>query len=76
MFHIEKKLSCCHGYLALFIDGMDNIRRDKDNLLAFLAKRLLQKITRELMLVLVSNRLQCLSIIGYVPCRSIDYKVK
>jgi len=57
MIRIETKLADYHGYLILFIDEVDNIRRDKDNFMTFLVRRLPQRIPAKLILVLVSNRL-------------------
>ncbi|MFC1765875.1 Cdc6/Cdc18 family protein [Planctomycetota bacterium] len=57
MIRIETKLADYRGYLILFIDEVDNIRRDKDNFMTFLVRRLPQKIPAKLILVLVSNRL-------------------
>ena len=57
MIRIETKLADYHGYLILFIDEVDNVRRDKDNFMTFLVRRLPQKIPAKLILVLVSNRL-------------------
>ena len=57
MIRIETKLAGYHGYLILFIDEVDNVRRDKDNFMTFLVRRLPQKIPAKLILVLVSNRL-------------------
>jgi cell division control protein 6 len=57
MIRIETKLASYHGYLILFIDEVDNVRRDKDNFMTFLVRRLPQKIPAKLILVLVSNRL-------------------
>ena len=57
MVAIETKLADYHGYLILFIDEVDNVRRDKDNFMTFLVRRLPQRIPAKLILVLVSNRL-------------------
>jgi cell division control protein 6 len=57
MIRIETTLADYHGYLILFIDEVDNIRRDKDNFMTFLVRRLPQKIPAKLILVFVSNRL-------------------
>jgi len=57
MIQIETKLADYHGYLVLFIDEVDNVRRDKDNFMTFLVRRLPQKIPAKLILVFVSNRL-------------------
>jgi cell division control protein 6 len=57
MTRIEAKLAGYQGYLVLFIDEVDNVRRDRDNFLTFLVRRLPQKITAKLILIFVSNRL-------------------
>jgi len=57
MIRIETKLADYNGYLVLFIDEVDNVRRDKDNFMTFLVRRLPQKISAKLILVFVSNRL-------------------
>jgi len=57
MIRIESKLADYQGYLVLFVDEVDNVRRDKDNFMTFLVRRLPQKIPAKLILVLVSNRL-------------------
>ena len=57
MIRIETKLADYQGYLILFIDEVDNIRRDKDNFMTFLVRRLPQRIPAKLILVFVSNRL-------------------
>jgi len=57
MIRIETKLVECEGYFVLFIDEVDNIRRDKDNFMTFFVRRLPQRISARLILVLVSNRL-------------------
>ena len=57
MTRIETKLTSYQGYLILFIDEVDNVRRDRDNFLTFLVRRLPQKISAKLILILVSNRL-------------------
>jgi len=57
MIRIETTLADYHGYLILFIDEVDNVRRDKDNFMTFLVRRLPQKIPAKLILVFVSNRL-------------------
>jgi len=57
MTRIETKLASYQGYLILFIDEVDNVRRDKDNFMTFLVRRLPQRISAKLILVLVSNRL-------------------
>ena len=57
MIRIETKLADYNGYLILFVDEVDNVRRDKDNFMTFLVRRLPQKIPAKLILVFVSNRL-------------------
>ena len=57
MIRIETKLADYRGYLILFIDEVDNVRRDRDNFMTFLVRRLPQRIPAKLILVLVSNRL-------------------
>jgi len=57
MIRIETKLADYGGYLILFIDEVDNIRRDKDNFMTFLVRRLPQRIPAKLILVFASNRL-------------------
>ena len=57
MTRIEVKLASYRGYLILFIDEVDNIRRDRDNFMTFLVRRLPQRISAKLILVFVSNRL-------------------
>jgi len=57
MIRIETSLADYHGYLILFIDEVDNVRRDKDNFMTFLVRRLPQRIPAKLILVFVSNRL-------------------
>ena len=57
MGRIEDRLASYKGYLVLFIDEVDNIRRDLDSFLKFLVKRLPQKVPARLILVFVSNRL-------------------
>ena len=57
MAAIEAKLADYPGYLVLFIDEVDNLRRDKDTFMAFLIRRLPQRIPAKLILVFVSNHL-------------------
>ena len=57
MIRIETKMATYKGYLILFIDEVDNVRRDKDNFMTFLVRRLPQRIPAKLILVFVSNRL-------------------
>jgi cell division control protein 6 len=57
MTHIEAKLAGYKGYLIIFIDEVDNVRRDKDNFMTFLVRRLPQRIPARLILIFVSNRL-------------------
>jgi len=57
MLRIENKLAHYHGYLLLFIDEVDNVRRDMDNFMRFLVRRLPQRIPAKLILIFASNRL-------------------
>ena len=57
MGRIEASLADYQGYLILFIDEVDNVRRDKDTFLTFLIRRLPQQIPAKLILVFASNRL-------------------
>ncbi|TFH43375.1 MAG: hypothetical protein E4H01_12135, partial [Lysobacterales bacterium] len=54
---IESALADYRGYLILFIDEVDNVRRDRDTFLGFLVRRLPQRIPAKLVLVFASNRL-------------------
>jgi cell division control protein 6 len=57
MLRIEAALGEYRGYLILFIDEVDNVRRDRDAFLTFLVRRLPQRIQAKLILVFVSNKL-------------------
>jgi len=57
MLRIEASLAALRGYLVLFIDEVDNVRRDRDTFLSFLIRRLPQRIQAKLILVFASNRL-------------------
>ena len=57
MVNIEEALAKLTGYLIIFVDEVDNVRRDRDTFLKFLVRRLPQKISAKLILVFVSNRL-------------------
>jgi len=57
MIAIEDELADYRGYLVLFIDEVDNVRRDRDTFMAFLIRRLPQKIPAKLILVFASNHL-------------------
>ena len=57
MLRIEASLEDYRGYLILFVDEVDNVRRDKDTFLAFLIRRLPQRIPAKLILVFASNHL-------------------
>ena len=57
MQRIEVRLSRFRGYLVLFIDEVDNVRRDRDAFMTFLVRRLPQRIKAKLILVFASNRL-------------------
>ena len=57
MLRIEASLEGYRGYLILFVDEVDNVRRDQDTFLTFLVRRLPQRIPARLVLVFASNRL-------------------
>ncbi len=57
MGRIEGVLANYRGYLILFVDEVDNVRRDQDTFLAFLIRRLPQRIPAKLILIFASNRL-------------------
>jgi cell division control protein 6 len=57
MLRIEAALEPYAGYLIIFVDEVDNIRRDRDTFLGFLVRRLPQKIKAKVILVFASNRL-------------------
>jgi len=57
MLRIESALANYKGYLILFIDEADNIRRDKDAFFSFLVRRLPQRIPAKVILIFASNRL-------------------
>jgi cell division control protein 6 len=57
MVNIEETLADLAGYLIIFVDEVDNVRRDRDTFLKFLVRRLPQRINAKLILVFVSNRL-------------------
>ena len=57
MQRIEGKLARLEGCLVLFIDEVDNVRRDRDAFMTFLVRRLPQRIKAKLVLVFASNRL-------------------
>ena len=57
MLRIVAALADYRGYLILFVDEVDNVRRDKDTFLSFLVRRLPQRIGAKLILVFASNRL-------------------
>ena len=57
MQRIEAGLAAYDGYLVLFIDEVDNVRRDRDAFMTFLVRRLPQRIKAKLILVFASNRL-------------------
>ena len=57
MLRIEAALAHYQGYWVLFVDEVDNLRRDKDTFMTFLVRRLPQRIPAKLILVFVSNRL-------------------
>ena len=57
MLRIEASLVDYRGYLILFIDEVDHVRRDSDAFFTFLVRRLPQRIPGKLILVFASNRL-------------------
>ena len=57
MVKIEECLYVYVVYLKIFVDEIDNIRRDIDTFLKFLVKRLPKAIPTKILLVLVSNNL-------------------
>jgi cell division control protein 6 len=57
MLRIEASLKDYRGFLVLFVDECDHVRRDKDTFMTFLVRRLPQRIPGRLVLVLASNRL-------------------
>ena len=57
MLRIEASLADYAGYLIIFIDEVDNVRRDRDTFLSFLVRRLPQRTKAKLVLVFASNRL-------------------
>ena len=57
MLRIESALAEYKGYLILFIDEIDNVRRERDTFMRFLVRRLPQQIPGKLILVFASNRL-------------------
>jgi cell division control protein 6 len=57
MQRIEKTLTPLQGYLIIFVDEIDNVRRDRDAFLSFLVRRLPQRIKARLILVFASNKL-------------------
>lgn len=57
MLRIEDALQGYRGYLVLFIDEVDNVRLERDTFLAFLVRRLPQRIPAKLILTFASNRL-------------------
>ena len=57
MLRMEAKLASFKGYVVLFIDEADNIRRDRQTFYSFLVRRLPQRIPGKLILVFASNRL-------------------
>jgi len=57
MLRIEAALARYEGYLILFVDEVDHLRRDKDTFMTFLVRRLPQRIPARLILIFVSNRL-------------------
>ena len=57
MLRIEDSLQDFAGYLVLFIDEVDHVQRERDTFMAFLVRRLPQRIPGKLILVFASNRL-------------------
>ena len=57
MQRIEARLATYTGYLVLFVDECDHVRRDRDTFMTFLVRRLPQRIPSKLVLIFVSNRL-------------------
>jgi cell division control protein 6 len=57
MLRIEASLASYGGYFILFVDEVDNVRRDKDAFMTFLVRRLPQRIKAKLILVFASNKL-------------------
>lgn len=57
MTSIEGHLRALTGYVVIFVDEADNVRRDPDTFFKFLVKRLPQHIGAKLILVFASNRL-------------------
>jgi|GEM_PF-55663 cell division control protein 6 len=57
MGKIEDGLKNYNGYLTLFVDEVDNVRRDLDTFLKFLVKRLPKSVPAKVLLILVSNNL-------------------
>ena len=57
MSRIEDKLNDHQGYIILFVDEIDHIRRDLDSFLKFLVRRLPQAIPSKLIIVFTSNKL-------------------
>jgi cell division control protein 6 len=57
MTRMETRLADYQGYLVLFIDEVDNVRRDRDTFMTFLVRRLPQRVQAKLVLVFASNRL-------------------
>ena len=57
MSRIEDKLRPYNGYLILFIDEIDHVRRDPDSFFKFLIRRLPQSIRLKLVVIFTSNKL-------------------
>jgi cell division control protein 6 len=57
MSKIEEKLKDQNGYLIIFVDEVDHIRRDQDSFLKFLVKRFPQKTSAKVIIVFTSNKL-------------------
>ena len=57
MQRIEHAFALQEGYLVIFVDECDHVRRDRDTFMTFLVRRLPQRIAAKLVLVFASNRL-------------------
>jgi len=57
MHQIETKLAAYRGYLVLFVDEVDNVRRDQDAFMGVPDSSATQRIPAKLILVFASNRL-------------------
>lgn len=57
MTRIETALVDFTGYLVLFVDEVDNVRRDQSSFLTFLVRRLPQNVRCKIILIFASNHL-------------------